>query len=281
MRRFPFLAVLVAGCSSPDPQQPDAAGPVTGCPLVANTTPTPTVTSGCALLERDTSSCEDERRAAGLDGVWLKFSCRVAITKTADSIQLVSDGQPDHTSNYFSADNECHDSFQPAKNNPNSIGVNHMTLKVPLVPSSTGRGMNMGTIGFAINGVSLFNNMAAFGDDIYAESLSFDQCQGHPTGRSFYHYHSEPYSITVDDSNLIGVVMDGYPIYGRRDVDGTLPTLDAAGGHTSATPDSATPIYHYHVNLQTSTTPGTAGQQVYFMTKGFYFGTPGTCEGCQ
>jgi YHYH protein len=273
MRRSLSLLLLSSCTEQPPPPEPDAA---VGCPLVADTTPTSTVTSDCALLERDTTSCEAQRRADGLDGLWLKFSCRVFITTTADTIELESDGQPDHTSNYFTADHECHDEFRPAKPNPNSIGVKKMQLHLPRVPNANGRVMGMGTIGFAINGVSLFNNMAAMGDDIYAETQTFDRCQGHPTGQSSYHYHSEPYSITVDDANLVGVFLDGYPIYGRRDLNGTLPTLDASGGHTSATPDSAVPAYHYHVNLQTSP----AGQQVWFMSKGQFFGQPGTCGGC-
>ncbi len=74
---------------------------------------------------------------------------------------------------------------------------------------------------------------------------------------------------------------DGYPIYGRKDSDGSLPTLDGAGGHTSVTPDSpSTAVYHYHVNEQTSTTAGTAGQKQWFLTTGTYHGTPAACAAC-
>ena len=75
-------------------------------------------------------------------------------------------------------------------------------------------------------------------------------------------------------------MMDGYPVYGRRDADLSMPVLDDRGGHTSVTPDSSVPVYHYHINLQTSTTPGTMGQMVWFITKGTYAGVPGTCGGC-
>lgn len=287
MRRQYVLSLLLVGChdSAMDPAAIDPApdAPVQGsCSLTENTTPTSTVTSGCAVLERDTSSCEADRKAIGLTGFWLKFSCRVVITKpTADKIQLASDGQPDHTSNYFPAGNDCRVDYQPPAHNPNVIAVKMMKMTVPLSPTLGGRVMMLGTVGMAVNGVSLFNNMAAPGDDIYAESKSFDQCQGHPTGMSMYHYHSEPYSITFDDANFVGVMMDGLPVYGRRDADGSLPTLDGSGGHMGTTPDSATPVYHYHINSQTSATPGTAGQTVWFITKGNYAATPGTCAGCQ
>src|SRR5205823_11194833 len=101
--------------------------------------------------------------------------------------------------------------------------------------------------------VALFSNVAAPGDDIYLEAATFDPCRAHPTQTGVYHYHSEPYAISSNDSNLIGVMRDGYFVYGRKDADGSTPALDAAGGHTGTTPDSATPVYHYHVNLQTST----------------------------
>lgn len=135
--------------------------------------------------------------------------------------------------------------------------------------------MALGVVGVAINGVSLFDNTAAPGDDIYQEALSFDPCQGHPAG-SKYHYHSEPYSISYNDSNLIGVMRDGYFLYGRKDMDGSTPSLDSSGGHTGTTPDSpSTPVYHYHTNQQTNGT-----ESAWFLTKGVYKAAPGACTGC-
>jgi len=281
MPRHSFIVVLLIGCGGSSTATDPAPDAAVGCELAAHTTTTTTVNGGCAVLERDTSSCEQARRALGLDGWWLKFSCRVTITKpTATQIALVSDDQPDHGSNYFADTNVCHVDYQPAANNPNMIGIKSMKMTVAITPTVGGRTMGLGTIGFAVNGVALFNNMAARGDDIYLESKSFDQCQGHPTGSSAYHYHSEPYSITYDDASFVGVLMDGFPVYGRRDADGSMPVLDIFGGHTSATPDSTTPVYHHHVNLQTSTTPGSAGQSVWFIATGVYAAFPGTCEGC-
>ena len=279
-----FIFLLLTACDggAASGLDPDAMPPSPpGCELTDNTASTSTVTGECALLERDTSACEADRRALGLDGFWLRFSCRVSITRPdADTVQLVSDDQPDHPSNYFPVDDPCHEVYRPPGLNPNVLQPKHMTASVPRAPSPSGSAMPLGTVGIAINGVSLYSNVAAPGDDIYSESASFDRCQGHPTGRSAYHYHSEPWSISSDDAAFIGVILDGYPVYGRRDADGTLPALDSAGGHTGPTPDSATPAYHYHVNQQTSTAPGTAGQQVWFITNGQFAGTPGACEGC-
>ena len=86
---------------------------------------------------------------------------------------------------------------------------------------------------------------------------------------------------TYDDANLVGVMRDGYPIYGRRDSGGAMPTLDADGGHMGTTPESpSAPVYHYHVNEQTSTGPKTAGEKQWFLTTGTFHGAPADCSGC-
>ena len=256
----------------------------TYCALANNTTATTTTTSGCTLLSRDTTSCLASRLSQGLTGAWLKFSCRVTLKKTTVNgqsvVQLTTDGQPDYKSNYFAASNACHTTFNPSFPDPNSISAQNYTMNLPAVPNTQTQAMGLGVVGFAVNGVSLFDNQAAPGDDIYKESGSFDQCQGHPQNNGVYHYHSEPYAISSNDSSLIGVMRDGYFVYGRKDFDGSTPTLDSAGGHTGTTPDSPiTAVYHYHLNLQTSTTTGTAGQTVWFITTGTYKGSPGTCSG--
>ncbi|HEY1553124.1 MAG TPA: YHYH protein [Kofleriaceae bacterium] len=272
-----LLVVSIAACSS-SPQAPiDAAG----CALTADTTATSTITNGCALLERDTSSCNTSRAAQDLAGFWLKFSCRVTLAASAGSIELDSDDQPDYESNYFAATSPCHIAYTTQFPDPNTIAVQHVAMTVPASPSGGSGAMALGAVGMALDGVAIFDNQAAPGDDIFDESGSFDQCQGHPQQQGVYHYHSEPYAISYADDAFIGVMRDGNPIYGRYDPDGSLPTLDASGGHTGVTVDSpTTPIYHYHLNLQTSTSSGTAGDMVWFLTTGMYANTPGTCAGC-
>src|SRR5689334_12270828 len=65
----------------------DLAG--AACPLGVNTAASSTVTNGCALLTRDTSSCSAARMAQGLPPVWLKFSCRVALTHVSGAAPYV------------------------------------------------------------------------------------------------------------------------------------------------------------------------------------------------
>ena len=189
---------------------------------------------------------------------------------------MATDSQPDYPSNYFPTSNPCYAAYSPSFPDPNQITAQSLTINVPLAPDTTQTAMGLGPVGVAVNGVAIFDNQAAPGDDIFTESASFDECQGHPAPGGTYHYHSEPYAISSNDSALIGVLKDGYFVYGRLDADGSTPTLDAAGGHTGTTPDSPnTPVYHHHVNLQISTNTGTAGDRVEFITTGKYAGTPG------
>ncbi len=244
------------------------------CALAANTTATSTVTNGCARRTRDTNACQAARKAQGLGGAWLEFSCRVTLTKTSTSVQAVSDSQPDHPSSYFATSNNCYEAYKTSFPNPNLIAAQSLTVSVPLTPTTTKTNMGLGFVGVAVNGVAIFDNQAAPGDDIFLEAGSFDRCGGHPQQQGQYHYHGEPYAISFDDAALIGVLRDGYFVYGRRDADQSLPTLDASGGHTGTTADSPTPVYHYHLNQQTSTGATTAGQKQWFLTTGTYHGTP-------
>ena len=252
------------------------------CTLTANTTATSTVNAaGCAILTRDTSSCQASRQAAGLSGMWLKFSCRVTLSMSGGQVTAKSDGQPDYKSKYFPSSNACYQKETSGVTNPNTIAVGNYTLNFPTAPNMTAGKMMGAVVGMALNGVTIFGNFAAPGDDIFQEAMTFDACGAHPQMSGQYHYHSEPYSISSDDNNFIGVMRDGYAIYGRRDPDGSMPTLDTYGGHTGVTLDSpSTPVYHYHVNQQTSTGTTTAGQKQWFLTTGNYRGTAGSCTGC-
>ena len=253
-----------------------------GCALSTSTAATATVTNGCAVLKRDTSACQTARAAKGLAGVWLKFSCRVTLTSASGMITATSDGQPDYKSFYFATSNACYEAWPQGIHNPNSIDAQSYSVNFPTAPNTTATSMGgNGLIGLALNGVPLYANFAAPGDDIYREAVSFDKCAGHPQMTGSYHYHSEPYSLTYNDANLVGVLRDGYALYGRKDMDGSTPTLDAYGGHSAVTADSSgASVYHYHVNMQTSTNPGTAGQSQWFLSKGTWRGAPAPCATC-
>lgn len=244
------------------------------CALLDNTEPDGRASpSGCARRTRDISSCMAARQAQGLDGFWLRFSCRVTLTKTQTAVTVASDGQPDHPSNYFPAQSACHEAYQGGTQNPNFITVQQNSLTIPLAPNMTSTTMRGGAVGMALNGVVLFSNAAAPGDDIFLEAATFDRCGAHPQMTGVYHYHGEPYAISYDDAAFIGVMRDGYPVYGRYDADGSTPTLDSFGGHSGVTGDSVTPTYHYHLHEETSVAATSAGQTQWFLTTGTYRGT--------
>ncbi len=305
LRSFAWFSLFVVGCGSSETSAavpPDArsetmsdsgtAGdgnlgettPVdaSGCTLAANTsTGSVTSPSGCAVLARDTSSCAAARTAQGLSGFWLELSCRVTLTVDGANVRAEGDNRPDYESNYFPGSDPCYEVYSGGIQNPNQIVAKPYAMQLPKTPTTAAQTMRGSAIvGVALNGVVIFGNFAAPGDDIFTEARTFDRCGAHPQMTGVYHYHGEPYSISYDDARFIGVMRDGYPIYGRRDQDGSMPTLDAYGGHTGATAHSATPTYHYHVNEQTSTATGTAGQKQWFLTTGQYRGTPAACTGC-
>ena len=253
------------------------------CTLTDNTTQTTVSSLGCYMLTRDTTSCQSSRTTQGLSGFWLKFSCRVTLTKSGANVIISSDGQPDHKSPYFSSSNACYESGFPSGRyaNPNTLGSQSITMTVAYAPTagsgSVGTAMGMGAVGIALNGVAIFSNAAASPDNIYDEVYTFDKCEGHPAGTK-YHYHTEPPAISNSDDYFIGVMRDGFPIYGRSEYGGGSPTLNKAsgGGHLGLTLDSPSAnVNHYHVNMQSS-----GASSAYFITSGYYIGTAGTCTGC-
>ena len=135
--------------------------------------------------------------------------------------------------------------------NPNRIATQSLVLRVPSVPAAASPSDTpMGPIGIATNGVALFNQYAAGRSPLTSEILTFDRYNGHPQQTGQYHYHLEPLWLTSRDGEaaLIGVLLDGYPVYGPRESGGALPTgLDTCNGHTHATADFPSGTYHYHV----------------------------------
>ena len=123
-----------------------------------------------------------------------------------------------------------------------------------------------GSIGIMISGAVLFNPYAGAGTPVaMANNFSIiaddgtevwfvDSCTGHPTPSGEYHYHGLSGCVTseVDTesgaSHMIGLALDGFPIYGANDIDGNpvdVATLDECNGILSPTPEFPEGIYHY------------------------------------
>jgi len=103
-----------------------------------------------------------------------------------------------------------------------------------------------------------------------AATGSLDYSGAH-IGPTDYHYHLEPLAFSNDDEKLIGVISDGFFIYGRKcNSTGTYATdLDISGGHTSTTQHTETAEYHYHIINELYSNTGR-----YIVFAGPYQGTP-------
>lgn len=184
----------------------------------------------------------------------------VTVSFDGDQITIESNGLPNHTSPYWEETSPLYiEPVVSVRQTPGRIAEGrNLTLTVPAAPekaaisSSTG----LGPIGIAVTGVPIFNDTEGPNRPLGEEIVeTFDYAGAH-NGPSGYHYHIESYDVpenTVlshDDDQLVGIMADGFLIYGRKCA--SLldhPTdLDISGGHTSATQHSDdVEFYHYHI----------------------------------
>ena len=120
----------------------------------------------------------------------------------------------------------------------------------------------------AVSGAAIFNDQEGNGP-LSDAAVSLDWTGGH-IGPAEYHYHLEPKAWSEDDDALIGILADGFFIYGRKCFEtGDYPTdLDESGGHFSITQHSDEPVYHYHIQNELYL------NQYYVIFPGDYQGTP-------
>ncbi|MFD2824029.1 YHYH protein [Lacinutrix iliipiscaria] len=140
-----------------------------------------------------------------------------------------------------------------------------------LAASSTATGL--GPIGISISGSVIYNDEEGPGVPLDSAVGSLDYTAAH-TGPQSYHYHLEPKAWSDDDTELIGIISDGFFIYGRKCAStGTYPTdLDASGGHTSTTQHADEAEYHYHIQNELYL------GQFYILFPGDYQGTPNNIQ---
>ncbi|MFP5041730.1 YHYH protein [Parasediminibacterium sp. JCM 36343] len=203
----------------------------------------------------------------------------VTVSTSGSSIIIKSDGRPNHKSPYWGASNANYEAFQSGHGaNPSLIGVQNYTMTIPAKPAaaSTHEATSLFAIGMALNGVPIFNDQEGPSTTLDVGKISsLDKAGAHPAQSSDYHYHVTDYDgtyTTNDDAKLVGFLRDGFPIYGRKDKDGTYPSnLDAYNGHTGATTEFPNGIYHYHTRNENYLNTG-----YYILKSGSYYGTKGT-----
>jgi phosphatidylethanolamine-binding protein (PEBP) family uncharacterized protein len=102
-----------------------------------------------------------------------------------------------------------------------------------------------GAIALAPNGVPIFNPLNNRGDDalLFGE---LDDFGGHCGRADDYHYHIAPVHLEklIGKGLPVAYALDGYPIYGYTEPDGSkLKALDAFNGH-----EDTRKSYHYHAS---------------------------------
>ncbi|MFT6715418.1 MAG: hypothetical protein ACJA0Q_000045 [Saprospiraceae bacterium] len=219
-------------------------------------------------------SKDEENGEVDISVLSSKFNtANTTFTINDEEIVITSKGVPNHESAYYETSNPLYANYtwSAFKKNPNSIAEQNMTMTIPRYPlvASNHESTPLGAMGIAVNSVSLYNQYAAPGDDLEDEIETFDQWAGHPQNQGQYHYHLEASYLSQQNGNeaLVGILMDGFPIYGTHEngQQVTNADLDEYHGHTSSTADFPDGIYHYHV---TSEDP--------YMNGNGYYGTAGT-----
>ena len=211
------------------------------------TQPSATPTSSASVTPTPTPGAS----VAGLPAMFTQFYG----TQTAvdgSFVVLRATSVPDHSSPYFGPGNSGYEPPQSGMQvNPNQITSQNMVLRVPITPQvvTSPSDTPLGVMGVAVNGVALFNQYAAGRAPLTSEIFSFDRYNGHPQQNGRYHYHIEPVYLTAQGSGrLVGVLLDGFPVYGTRDPGGAVPSgLDTCNGHIGVTPEFPQGLYHYHI----------------------------------
>ena len=203
-------------------------------------------------------------------------------------VTIETTGLPNHESYYWGSNHELFreedNSFQgtPSTINPDGTYTDMRgeartyddSFTVSTSPSlaTNTTSTSLGLIGISVSGAAIYNDQEGSGS-LDEAAVSLDWTGGH-IGPDVYHYHLEPHAITNDDEKLVGILKDGFFIYGRKcNSTGTYPTdLDSSGGHTHTTQHSESAEYHYHIiNEMYSTT--SSGDVGYILFAGPYKGS--------
>ena len=195
-------------------------------------------------------------------------SANTQVNDSSSTTTIVSNNLPYEPSGIFPI--QTTDPAYQYDTNPNSITSQSISLTLPSNPqvAASPTCVPMGMIGFAVNGVAIYNALDEAGDDAVAHETQ-DSCDAHPQKIGQYHYHGpSPCMPNVNTSNLIGYALDGFGIYGEKDLTSgkTLhdTDLDVCHGTTSTINWRGSQVSMYHYVLT----------EEYPYTLGCFKGTP-------
>ncbi len=173
---------------------------------------------------------------------FLAFAPKVKVRADGQFLYVESDGLPAHSMMVgITAWQQQVPLPQPyTGNNAWRIPLNPVPAKTPV--AIKGRFLR-GAIALAVSGIPIFNPQNNRGE-IAQEIGELDQWGGHCGRADDYHYHATPFHLqdVAGQGQPVAYALDGYPIYGLAEPDGSAPAkLDALNGHATAALG-----YHYH-----------------------------------
>jgi len=189
------------------------------------------------------------------------------------NVVIETNGLPNHTTPYWGIGNALYVAPQEGfQSTPSLIAGfdGSATLTVSSKPQKARKSTatSLGAIGIAISGAAIYNDQEGNGA-LDGAAVSLDYSGAH-IGPGVYHYHTEPEAWSKDDDKLIGILADGFFVFGRKcNATGGYPTgLDESNGHSSTTQYSTESVYHYHIDNELYI------NKYYIIFPGNYQGTP-------
>lgn len=220
--------------------------------------------SSLIACSADSASDEEieEAEVTELHAAFAAFNSEATtIYLDGSNVVIETTGLPDHETVYWGEGNALYKEEPDVDRTPSIMSSNNnaTTIVVDATPNLTGSTVStqLNTIGIAVSGASIFNDQEG-GGPLNQAAASLDWTGAH-IGPGVYHYHLEPKAFTDDDEKLVGILLDGVFLYGRKCTStGTYPTdLDASGGHTTATQyTDGEEEYHYHIINELYSTTG-------------------------
>ena len=176
---------------------------------------------------------------------WTLYPKTVKATRSATELIVESTGLPEHLMMIGITNWQQQFPLPQAYSGANAWRI---PLKGVLsdTPISAKTGLFRGAIALAINGVPIFNALNNRGEDAFLIG-ELDQWGGHCGRADDYHYHAAPLHLIAGASPAtpLAVGLDGFPVYGLTEPDGSpVRALDAFNGHSDDKDG-----YHYHATL--------------------------------
>lgn len=216
----------------------------------------------CSSDNNDDVVIDDDTIATELHAAFAAFNTdATTIYLDGSNVVIETTGLPNHETVYWGEGNDLYREENDVALTPSILSSNNNAtiITVDATPDLTGNTVSteLNSIGIAVSGSSIFNDQEGNGAlDQAAASLDWT---GAHIGPGVYHYHLEPKAFSDDDENLVGILLDGIFLYGRKcNSTGTYPIdLDSSGGHTTTTQyTDGEEEYHYHIINEMYSTTG-------------------------